>query len=56
MRHGELTGICNKFATFDACKFHNAAQIWGLPRQCVFLCEFDAPRKRRFYVKVVGIK
>jgi|GEM_PF-5913703 len=53
MRYGEVTRICNKFATFNTFKCYNAAQIQGLYRPCVYLCEFDAPRNRRFYVKVV---
>ena len=54
MRHGELTGICNTFATSIALINPKTAILQGLRRNGIYLCEFDAPRNRKFYVKVVG--
>ena len=53
MKHDEISGICNSFATIGAEYALKTVLYQGLLRHSVYLCEFDPPRNRKFYVKVL---
>ena len=54
MKRYELSSICNRFATLSGIRGHKTALYQGLLRHGVYFCEFDPPRSRKFFVKVVG--
>jgi hypothetical protein len=49
-----FTGICNRFATSSGASGQETALYRGLLCAGIYLCEFDPPRSRKFYVKVIG--
>ena len=53
MKHRELSVICNRFATLSGLNEHNIVLYQNISRQSIYFCEFDGPRTRKFFVKVI---